>query len=184
MVPPVTGTVALQALDPGVVVDAPAPVRAVGSFLLTVLFGGAVIYRHGGRIEEAVDASMARPLLSVVYGLIAYGLVGFFGVYAYSQLARIGVGTTALSLVAVVVLGGLLFSLGGLGFVVVGAWLTELLGIGDPWAGLVGVGLVSAAAWLLLPAAAGLVVWLGIAAVGIGGPTRQWMHAEAADVHG
>lgn len=171
----------LQALDPSVVVEAPASVRAVAAFLLTVLFGGAVLYRYGGRIDAAVDASRSSPLHSVVYGLIAYGLVGFFVVYAYSQLVRVGVGTDVITAVAVVVLGGLLFSLGGLGFVVVGAWLTKLLDIGDAWAGLVAVALASGVALLVLPVAAGLLVWLGIAAVGVGGPTRRWMHSEHVD---
>jgi hypothetical protein len=171
----------LQALDPSIVVDAPASVRAAAAFLLTVVFGGAVIYWYGGRIDAAVDASKANPLLSAVYGLIAYGLVAFFIVYAYSQVVRIGVGTEVITVLAVVVLGVVLLSLGGLGFVVVGAWLTDSFDIGDTWAGLVGVALASGLVLLVLPVGVGLLVWLGIAAVGVGGPTRAWMHAEAVD---
>lgn len=189
MVPSVTVAAApsaaswvLQALDPSVVLDVPASVRAAAVFVLTVAFGGAVIYRYGGRLDAAVETSMSSPLLSVVYGLIAYGLVGFFTAYAYTQVIRIGVGTTLVTAVAVVVLGGFLLSLGGLGFVVVGHWLAELLGLQGPWVGLVGVGLVSAVALFVLPVAVGVLVWLGIAAVGVGGPTRSWMHAEAVDV--
>lgn len=173
-----------QVLDPSVLIDGPASVRAVVVFFLTVLFGGAVIYRYGSRLDAAVDASTANPLLSVVYGLIAYGLVVFFTVYAYTQVARLGVAPTALTLVASVVLGTLLFALGGLGFVVVGAWVTETLGVRDPWLGLLGVGLVGAVALLVLPTVLGLLVWVAIAAAGVGGPTRKWMHADAADVHG
>lgn len=173
-----------QVLDPSALFGAPASVRAAAVFLLTVLFGGAVIYRYGNRLDDAVDASMANPLLSVVYGLIAYGLVVFFTVYAYSQVSRLGVATTALTVLAAVVLGALLFTLGGLGFVVVGAWFTDALGMRDPWVGLVGVGLFGAVALFVLPTALGLLVWVAIAAVGVGGPTRRWMHADAAGAHG
>ena len=172
----------VQALDPSVLFDAPASARAAAVFLLTVVFGGAIIYRYGGRIDAAVDASKSNPLLSIVYGLIAYGLVAFFVVYAYSQVVRIGVGTGVITALAVVVLGGILLSLSGLGFVVVGAWLTDSFDIGDTWTGLVGVALLGAVALLVLPIGLGLLVWLGIAAVGVGGPTRSWMHAEAVDV--
>jgi hypothetical protein len=172
----------LQAFDPTVVVDAPAPVRAAVAVVLTVAVGGGVIYRYGGRIDLAVDASMARPLLSVVYGLIAFGLVTFFIVYAYSQVVRVGVGTTIVTLVAGVVLGGVLLGLASLGFVVVGAWLAASLGMGDVWAGLVGMALVGGLVLLVLPPGVGLLVWLVIAAVGVGGPARRWVHADAGDV--
>lgn len=167
--------------DPSALLEAPASVRAAVGFLLTVVFGGAVIYRYGGRLDAAVDASTKNPLVSVVYGLIAYGLVGFFVAYGYTQLARLGVGTTALTVLAVVVLGLFLLSLGGLGFVVVGVWFTETFGFRDVWIGLVGVGLVAAVALFVLPVALGLLVWLAIAAVGVGGPTRRWIHAGGVD---
>jgi hypothetical protein len=172
----------VQAFDAAAVVEAPASVRAAVVFVLTVAFGGAVIYRYGGRLDAAVEASMRSPIRSVVYGLIAYGLVGFFLAYGYTQLLRVGVGTTAITVVAVAVLGSFLFGLGGLGFAVVGLWFTRALGARDPWIGLVGVGFVGALALFALPFAAGVLVWLGIAAVGVGGPTRTWMHAEAVDV--
>lgn len=171
----------LQALDPSVFLDAPAPLRAVAVFLLTVVFGGVVIYRYGGRLDAAVEASMAHPLSSVIYGVIAYGLVGFFFVYGYTQLLRVGAGNTLLTGVAAAVLVAFLFSLGGLGFVVVGTWVTDLLGARNPWTGLVGVGLASALAMLVLPGVVGLLLWFVIAAVGTGGPTRRWMHADAVD---
>lgn len=171
----------LQALDPSVVVDAPVTVQAAVSFLLTVLFGGAVIYRYGRRIDGGVDAWMASPHVSVLYGLMAYGIVVFLVAYAYNQLSRFGVGTTVLTVLGAVLLGIVLLSLGGLGFVVVGTWVTKTAGVRDPWLGLVGVGAVSAVAWLLLPFALGALVWFGIAALGIGGPARQWVHQSAVE---
>jgi hypothetical protein len=167
----------LQTLGPSALVDVPAPVRAAVAFVLTVAFGGAVIYRYGGRIDGAVDASMTSPLLSVVYGIVAYGLVGAAVLYVYSQLVLLGVESVVLTVAAAAVL----LSLGGLGFVVIGTWLADVLGVDSPWLGLVGVGLVGAAALFVLPPSAGLLVWFGIAAVGVGGPARRWIHADAVD---
>ncbi|QIO24659.1 hypothetical protein [Haloarcula sp. JP-L23] len=172
-------TLSLQAFDPTTVTDASPTFRAAASFFLTVLFGGAVIYRDGGRIEAAVESSRRRPLVAALYGLMAFGVVTFFVAYALSQLANLGVGATAVGVIGVVVLGIALLTLGGLGFAVVGVWVTEVFGGRDPWIGLVGVGAVSAIAWLVLPVVVSLVVWLAIAAVGIGGPAREWVHGSA-----
>jgi hypothetical protein len=162
------------------VVASPA-VRAAVSFAATVLFGGGIIYRYGHRLDDAVEASTAHPLQSVVYGVTAYGLGAFFALYAYSRLAVLGVGQGILSVLFAITLGVLVLSLGGLGFVVVGLWTTEVVGVEDPWMGLVGVGGLSALAWFVFPFAVGVAVWVGIAAVGIGGPTRRWVHSSAAE---
>ena len=171
----------LQAFDPSVVFDAPAPTRAVVAFLASVVFGGLVIYRYGDRLATAVEASAKSPILSILYGFIAYGLVAFVVIYAYSQLVGLGVGVSLVTFVGAVVLGGALLSLGGLGFVVVGSWLANAAGVRDPWLGLLGVALGAAVAVLLLPVVFGALVWFGVAAVGIGGPVRRWIHADAAE---
>ena len=92
----------LQAFDPSVVFDAPAPTRAAGAFLASVVFGGLVIYRYGDRLAAAVEASTKSPLLSVLYGFIAYGLVTFLVVYAYSQFVGFGVGVSLITVVGAV----------------------------------------------------------------------------------
>ncbi|RLM53854.1 hypothetical protein DVK02_10505 [Halobellus sp. Atlit-31R] len=173
--------VPLQAFDPSMILDMPASIRAVVAFLASVVFGGIVIYRYGDRVAAAVDASTKSPLLSVLYGFIAYGLVSFVVAYAYLQLAGLGVGTSVATAVGAVVLGSALLSLGGLGFVVVGSWLTNVLGLQEPWLGLVGVALVTAVAVLVLPLVAGVLVWFSVAAVGIGGPVRRWIHADSVE---
>lgn len=172
----------LPTIDVTAVVGASGAARAVGSLLSTVVFGGAVLYRYGGRLDGAVEASMRNPLLSVVYGSVAYGGVVFAFSYLYNQLGRIGVAAGSVSLVAVPLFFLLILVLGGVGFAVVGVWVTEALGTRDPWIGLVGVGGVSAAAWLLLPFAFGAGVWVAVAATGIGGPTRMWLHADSVRV--
>lgn len=179
MLPDPVGLAVGQSLLPSALTDTPREVQALGAFLLTVLFGGLAVYRYGGRIDDAVDASMSRPVSAVGYGLIAYGLVAFVVVYVFTQLASFGLGTTVVGVLGAVTLLVFLVSLGGLGFVVVGTWLSRALGARDPWVGLVGVALVGAGAWLLLPFLLGLAVWLAMAAVGIGGPAREWIHADA-----
>lgn len=173
---------ALQAVDPTIVAETSGLTRAVLSFFLTVFFGGAVIYRYGDRLDDAVDASIDNPLLSVVYGIIAYGGVVFLFGYAYSQLARVGVETGAIAVVAIPAFGGLVLLLGGAGFAVVGAWLASIADFRDPQTGLVAVSIAGGLGWLLLPDAFAVLTWLGIAAVGIGGPVRRWFHAESTRV--
>jgi len=165
----------------GSIVDAPPAVRALAAFLLSTLFGGAVLYRYGNRLPAAVDTSMSNPLVSLVYGFVAYGLVAFFAGYAYSQIARIGVSSPIVGLVLTGVLGILLFALGGIGFAVVGGWVAEIAGLRDAWFGLVGTGLAAAAAVLVLPFVIGALVWFALAAIGLGGPVKRWIHADTAD---
>lgn len=168
-------------LDPSLFFGAPRPLRAAAVFGLTVLFGGAVLYQYGGRLAAATAASRDHPLYAVLYGLVAYGLVAFFVGYGYTQLLQVGVGRTAITAFALVVFVVLVFSLGGLGYVVVGTWVTSAFGFRDPWVGLLGVSLVGSLGWLVLPPLPALLVWVGIAAVGAGGTVRMWMHAEAVD---
>jgi hypothetical protein len=125
---------------------------------------------------------MESPLRSALYGIMTYGGVFALIGYAYSQLVRLDIGATTLFVVAVTVFGVVVLSLSGLGFVVVGAWVTDLVGARDPWLGLVGVGTVGALVWFLLPVVAGVLVWFGVTAVGIGGPARLWFHADTVKV--
>lgn len=172
------GVATAQPLGPSAVTDAPASIRAVASFVLVLVFGGALLYRYEGFVDRSVDSSKERLLVSVVYGTIAYGLVGFAAAYLYSQVARLGVGGVAVSTVAVAVVGLAVATLAGLGFVVVGTLLTELQGQRQPWTGLVVGAAVSAVAWLALPPVAAVVTWFVVTAVGIGGATRKWVHAS------
>lgn len=168
----------LQAVDPATLLDAPASVRAAVVFLLTVLFGGGVIYRYGSRLNWAVDASAENPLSSTLYGIMAFGVVTFMSGYGLSQFLRIGFATTAMFFVTIAIFAVIILSLSGLGFVIVGCWLTQLVGARDPWLGLVGVGAAGAVVWLLLPVVVGGAVWFIITAVGIGGPARLWLHDD------
>ena len=174
-------------IGPSTAIDAPASVRAVVSFVLVLAFGGVLLSRYEGFVDRSIDASRDRLLVSVVYGAVAYGLVGFVSLYGYTQLVRLGVGGAVLSVVSLAVGVGAVFTLAGLGFLVVGTLVTELNGPRQPWTGLVIGAAVSAVAWLALPTLAGVVAWFLVTAVGIGGATRKWVHAtrdERAVVEG
>ena len=168
----------VQAIDPSTIADAP-PTRAIGAFVFVALFGGLLLWRFDGFVDRAVDTSMERPAVSTAYGVAAHVCVLFFGVYFFGQVSRLSanglVVAGAGAAVAVAVVG-----LAGLGLTVVGARLTELVGERRPWYGLVVGAALGAGAWLLPAVAAGLVVWILLVSVGIGGPTREWIHASRA----
>lgn len=170
-------TATLTALDPSVVASAPAPVRAVGSFLLVLVFGGALLYLSEGFVDRAIDSSMESPLKSAVYGAVAYGSIAFAGVYAYSQLAAVGAAGPAVGAVGMVLVALVWLVLAGLGFAVVGARITEAAGERRLRLGLVVGAAVSAVAWLVPSFVLGLLAWVVVVSVGIGGPTRKWVHA-------
>jgi hypothetical protein len=152
--------------------------RALLSATLVAGFGAVLVDRKGTFVDQAVDDLLARPSVAIIYGLIAYVLVLMVGMYVVSLLAEVGAVNTAASLVplAILVIGGI--ALGALGFVVVGTVLTDLRGVRRPWQGLaIGVA-ISAVGWLALPAIWALALWLLLAAFGVGGTTRTWVHSE------
>jgi len=172
------GVAAAQPLGPATVADAPPVVRAVGSFLLVGLCGGLVLARRESLVDRAVDDTMGNPAVAVVYGLGAYVFVLFVAFYTNNVLLGLGVTGTPLGSVAGLLIVGGVSLLGGLGYVVVGTLLTDLRGERRPWRGLLVGGALSAVGWLVLPALAAFAVWVLVAAVGVGGPTRTWFHSE------
>lgn len=171
------GAVRAGSVDPSGVVESPSA-RAASSFLLVALFGGAVLYRHGGLVDRSIDATADRPLVSAVYGAMAHLMIAFAGVGFLTQLGRVGVEDPVVFAAGLAVLGAVVLVLGSLGFVVVGTWLTGLRGERRPWNGLLVGAAISALGWLLLPLLGGLVAWGLVVSTGIGGLTRTWVHAE------
>lgn len=169
-------------LAPARFLEAPGPTRAVVSFLLTVLAGGWVVYVYGDRLRTAARGSLSRPLSSVLYGFVAVFVVGFVVTYGSTVLSAAGVAPSVVAVLGAVVVVGVLLVLGGLGFAVVGVWIAWTLGLRDPLFGVVVVGVVSAAAWAVPWVAVGAVVWAAIVVVGVGGPTRAWVHRDAVTV--
>lgn len=174
----VPGVAAAQPLAPTVVTDVSGPIRALASFTLVLLFGGAIVARYGTFVDESIDALVDRPYAAVPYGLMAYGVVVLVGLYGISQLGRVGVANTVLGQVGVVAILTVVVSLTALGFLVVGTLLTDLYGRRQPARGVVIGAALSAVGWLALPFVGGLALWVVVAAFGIGGMTRVWFHAE------
>lgn len=177
---PAAPPVGVAGVDPTVAVDAPGPVRATAAFLFLLVAGAALVSTRPGLVERATDATLDRPLAAVVYGAVAHALVVLLGGYGVSQLVRVApagpVATAALALVALA-----LGVLATLGFVVVGAALTEVAADRNPWTGVV-VGASLGAVLALLPVVPlGAAAWLAVASVGIGGTTREWVHADRAE---
>ena len=172
------GPLANGPLDPSVVAGVPPLYRAAGSFVLVALFGVAVLSWSQRFVEGSVEASKARPHVSVVYGLVAYGLVGFLGMLFLVQLSFVGLTDSSLAYVVAGLIGVGMLVLAGLGYAVVGSALVELVAERQPWNGLVLGAVLSGLAVLVLPPLAGLLAWVVLAAVGVGGPVRKWMHAE------
>jgi hypothetical protein len=168
-------SVATAQVDPSAITQVSSPVRALASLLLVLVFGSAVRYLYEEFVEDAISSSMDQPLNSFIYGVLALGGVAFLGGYAITQVSRLRVGPL-LSLTQIV-LGVLVLTLAGLGFTVVGTRITELLDERQLWYG-VGIGaVISAVAWLIPSFLLALLIWSIVAAVGVGGPTREWLHA-------
>jgi len=173
----------VQTVDPSVVIDAPGPARGIVSFVLTILFGGFVLYRYGSRVDDALAASTAKPLMSIIYGFAGFGLTLFMSGFLLTQLITVAGARTLVVAGGLAIGGAVVCTLGGAGFVVVGVWLARTLGAQDPWIGLVAVGAGTALAWAVLPWMAAAVVWIATAAAGIGGPTRLWIHQDSESIY-
>jgi hypothetical protein len=149
--------------------------RAIASFLLVVGVAAAVRSRRPGLLTRAVDATLDAPLRAPPYGVAAAVLGWLVVAYAFGQALRIGGGVGRIAIALGV--GGSLV-VGGFGFVVVGTGLATVLGDRRPWVGpVVGAG-VSAIVLVALPGRIGAVGWAFVAATGLGGAARRWLHAS------
>lgn len=171
------GVVNARSLDALELLETPG-IRAAGSFLLLVLLGAGVLHRYDGLVDRSLDAMLDRPAVSVVYGAMAHLLVWFAAVSFLSQVSRVDVGQRVATLTIVAAVGVVFLSLGALGFLVVGTWLTDLRGDRQPWNGLVVGATIAALGLLVLPLLGGAVVWGLVVSVGIGGLVRTWVHDE------
>jgi len=167
-----------QSVDSTVLESVSGPVRAVLAFGLVIVVGSGLLFRYTSFVDRSIDASMDQPLSSLLYGIIAFGIVVFLGLLIVIQGTQFGVAVGIISTVGYGVAGALVVLLASLGYVVLGAKLTDFLGPRQPWNGVVFGAAIGAAAWLVLPPLLAAAVWLLGAAVGIGGPTRRWLHAD------
>lgn len=167
-----------QPVDPSVVTSLSVVGQAALSVALVGVVGGVFVSRKEQFVDRAVDDLMDRPGIAVVYGLVAYVLVLMLGLYGVSILAEVGIANTPAGIIplAILVLG--VVTLGALGFLVVGTVLTDLNGARRHWQGLAIGAAMSAVGWVALPGLGALAVWVLIAAFGVGGTTRTWVHSE------
>ncbi|PSP75507.1 hypothetical protein BRC86_03065 [Halobacteriales archaeon QS_3_64_16] len=171
---------AVPPVDPTVLVDVSIRIRAVGSFAFVLLVGGAVLVAAEGFVDRSVDASMETPLKSIAYGVSAQAVIALLGLYAIDQLTSIGPGSPFLATIGpwLLVLAWLALAGFGFGFVVVGAGLTDIAGNRQLWPGLTIGAAVSTFVWALSTLVFGVVVWLLVTSIGIGGPARRWLYAS------
>lgn len=172
------GVAAALSVDVATVAGAPGPVQAVGSFLLVVLFGGAIRYRQSARLDRSVDALVDHPFSALPYGLFGYVLALVVGLSGITQLGRVGVVETVLGQGVALLLAAALMALTAFGFLVVGTLLTDLQGRRRPTVGILLGAALSGVGWLVLPALGAISVWVVVAAFGLGGAVRRWFHAE------
>jgi hypothetical protein len=167
----------LAQIDPSIVVDIGGPVRAIASFLAVLLVGGLIQAQFDGLLDRAVDDVVDRPWVAIVYGLFAYGLVLFGGLYISDILLRVGATGTSFGYAVLVFLTVGILVISGVGFLVVGTIVEEFRSSRQGWLGLFLGAAISTVPWLVLPFTASLAVWIALAAFGVGGRTRTWVHA-------
>lgn len=166
----------LQLADPTAVLDAPGLVRGLAAFGVVLVLGAGIRWRYAGMVDRAIDASAAKPLSSLGYGVAAHLTIVFFSFYAASQLAQLTF--SGWSLAGVGVLAGVLIlaAVAALGFTVVGtAALSTRWEVG-PWHGLL-AGAVAAGVIALAEPLLAAMLWVILVSTGIGGPVRRWFHA-------
>jgi hypothetical protein len=169
---------ATQIGDPSALLELAGPAYAVLSFLAILVAGVGLLIRREPGVDLAVDRAIRGLPLAAVYGIIPFAAVVFVGGYIISQGARVGVANRLLVQTPGVLVVVATVVLAGLGYLVVGVFLTELEGNRRLWTGAVVGATLSAIPWVLLPLAPALAVWIVVAAVGLGGTTQRWVHGE------
>lgn len=174
------GSAAAQSVDPSLATSAPALVRAAAAFAVVAVVGTGFLAWRRGLVDNAVTDTVDRPKVAVVYGLVAFGIVGFIALFANNLVIQSGLITTPLALLVVAIPAAGVAVVGGLGFLVVGTLLTGLRGQHRPRHGVLFGAALSAACWVAVPIVASVVAWLLVAAFGVGGRTRTWVHSDRA----
>lgn len=173
-------TAPLSAADPTAIADVPGPLRAAVAFVAVLVLGWGARWRHGAFVDRSVEASIARPLAAVGYGLVAHLVIAFGGLYLVDQLGQLEVAGRNPGVLGALVGLSLWLVVGAFGFTVVGSAVAAYGGARRRWAGPVAGALVAAGAAVADPLV-GVVVWLTAASMGIGGPVRRWYHATWAE---
>lgn len=170
----------LQSVDPTLILELPGLVRGVAAFAIVLAVGTVLLWRYAGLVDRSIAASIDRPLSSLGYGIAAHLTIGFFGVYAASQLGQLTFSGRSLGGLGLLAGLGVLTVVAALGFTVVGTAIVEFRGAARREYGLLLGAAIAGVAAFTQPLLGGLV-WLIVVSTGIGGPVRVWFHA-AEDV--
>jgi hypothetical protein len=173
-----TGTPVVGQLDPGVAAELSGPLRGAVSFVLVLVTGAVMLRLRPTGVSRAIDAISERPAVAVLYGVAGYVIVGIVGLYGVTTLARLSIAGGVLVRIVVVVGSVFVLALTSFGFLVAGTLLTGLSGGRQPSYGLLVGAALSAGTWVLFSPAGSVAASLAIAAFGIGGSVRVWIHSE------
>ncbi|MDS0222401.1 hypothetical protein NDI54_13720 [Haloarcula sp. S1AR25-5A] len=154
------------------------PLRALVSFVVVLVIGALVLRLRRDSLDEAIDAISDSPATAVLYGVAGYVIVGIVALYGTTTLAQMSVAGGILVRLGIIIGGAFLLILTAFGFLVVGTLLTQLLRGRHPARGLLLGASLSAITWVLFSPAGSIVSSLAIAAFGIGGSARVWIHSE------
>jgi hypothetical protein len=175
---PAIGNLVVGQLEPGGVTELSRPLRGLLSFLLVLVAGTVVLRLRQGYIDESIDAIFDSPATAILYGFAGYVIVGIVSLYGTTTLARLSVAGGVLVRILIIIWSLFLLLLTAFGFVVVGPLLTDILRSRHTSYGLLIGASLSAVSWVLFSPVGSIVASLAIAAFGIGGSARLWIHAE------
>lgn len=171
----------MQATELSTVLDAPGPVRALAAFVGVLVAGGIILWRADALLDRSIRTSMARPLVSLAYGVAANAVIAFGAVYLTNQLAQLEAFGQSAGVVGVFAGLAVVLLTGALGLTVVCSTVVELAWHRDHRVGLLVGAAVAGVAGLLDPLLGGLLLFV-LVSMGIGGPARAWLHADETDV--
>lgn len=166
----------IQVADLAAVLELPRFVRVPVAVGLIGALGAVLLWRYDGLVERSIDASTARPLSALGYGVAAHATLVFAGAYFTSQLAQLTLSGRSLAVLGLWIGGLILAVTAALGFTVVGTVLIELRGAKSRWQGLA-VGAVLAGVAAAFDPLVGGVIWVIAVSTGVGGPVRNWVWA-------
>ncbi|MGM0606330.1 MAG: hypothetical protein ACQETB_11765 [Halobacteriota archaeon] len=169
-------------IDPAFVLELSELLRAVIAFVVVLGIGGLVLHRRERFVNRSIDATMDRPMKGVIYGVAMHGGVVMILGYSYAQLVQfVTIGSFTVSILLGVTAAAWLL-LSGVGFTVLGISLVELMSHRQIAPGVVLGAAISALVATIPSIVAAGVVWILLVSIGIGGPTREWVHASPEEI--
>ncbi|MFB6223445.1 MAG: hypothetical protein ABEH86_07210 [Haloarcula sp.] len=172
------GTPIVGQVESGVVTDLSRPIRGVVAFVLVLVAGALILRLRESYVNESITAILDSPATALLYGIAGYVIVGIVGLYGATTLARLSVAGGVFVRLMILISSAFVLGLTGFGFLVVGTLLTDILRNRQPTLGLLIGAVLSAVMWVLFSPAGSIVSSLAIAAFGIGGSARLWIHSE------